>query len=53
MKGKKPIHIGYFDTKEEAHEAYCLVAKTIHGEFSNTECEPGARDLRTKLGETG
>lgn len=51
MKGKKPIHIGYFDTKEEAHEAYCRVAGSIHGEFSSTECKPCARDLRTKLGD--
>lgn len=26
-------HIGRFDTEEEAHEAYCTVAKDIHGSF--------------------
>jgi hypothetical protein len=28
-------HIGYFDTAEEAYEAYCEVANRCHGEFVN------------------
>ena len=29
--------IGYFKTKEEAHEAYCKAAKELHGEFFRIE----------------
>jgi len=28
-------HIGTFNTAKEAHEAYCLKAKELHGEFFN------------------
>lgn len=35
MKNKKTIHVGYFDDKQEAHEAYCEASKRIHGEFGN------------------
>ena len=31
----KAIHIGVFDTKEEAYEAYCQAARELHGEFAN------------------
>jgi hypothetical protein len=32
---KKQINIGYFKTKEEAYEAYCVACVKYHGEFSN------------------
>lgn len=32
---KKIVHLGVFNTPEEAHKAYCKAAKEIHGEFFN------------------
>lgn len=31
----KVIHLGVFDTAEEAHKSYCEGAKKYHGEFAN------------------
>jgi hypothetical protein len=33
----KKIHLGYYDTPEEAHAAYCEASKKYHGEFGRTE----------------
>lgn len=30
---KKRIHLGYFDTAEQAHKAYCSASMKLHGEF--------------------
>lgn len=33
---KKTV-IGFYDSPEDAHAAYCVAAKKMHGEFANTE----------------
>lgn len=33
-KDGKRIHIGHYATKEEAHEAYCVVAEKLFGKFA-------------------
>lgn len=33
----KAKHLGYFDTPEEAHKAYCEASERLHGEFGRTE----------------
>jgi hypothetical protein len=40
---KKVIHLGMFDTPEQAHEAYCKAAQEKHGEFWNPGDEPSHR----------
>lgn len=40
MKGKRTIHLGYFDSREAAYSAYCSAAIDLHGDFSNTQCRP-------------
>lgn len=32
--GKKRVHLGYFQTKEEVYAAYCAAAPKYHGEFA-------------------
>lgn len=36
MRDSKEQHLGYFDTPEEAHSAYCKASKEIHGEYGFT-----------------
>ena len=33
---RKQIHLGYFDTPEEAHAAYCAASEALHREFGRT-----------------
>ncbi len=33
--GKKTIYLGFFNSPQEAHAAYCEGAKKIHGKFAN------------------
>lgn len=33
----KGLHLGFFDDKYEAHEAYCRASKLYHGEFSRVD----------------
>jgi hypothetical protein len=35
MSDGKTVHLGRFDTPEEAHQAYCEAAKELYGEFAN------------------
>ena len=41
----KSIHLGLFDTPEEAHAAYCKVFRQQHGEFACTEHTKVPSDL--------
>lgn len=34
---KKCIRLGYYNTPEEAHDAYCEASKKYHGEFGRVE----------------
>jgi hypothetical protein len=37
MVNYKSTHLGYFDTAEAAHAAYCEAAKRLHGAFARTK----------------
>lgn len=36
MLNGKNKHLGYYDTPEAGHAAYCKAASELHGEFANT-----------------
>jgi hypothetical protein len=33
---KKQFHLGFYDTAEEAHRAYCEASERLHGKFGGT-----------------
>jgi len=35
VRPARRVHIGYYDTAEDAHKAYCDAADLLHGEFKN------------------
>lgn len=35
-KAGKHIHVGHFETAEDAHRAYCVAAAMLHGEYART-----------------
>ncbi len=39
-KNRKCVYLGLFNTKREAHAAYCEAAKSIYGLHANTESAP-------------
>jgi hypothetical protein len=48
-RGSQSPHLGYFNTAEEAHAAYCEAARLYHGKFANSGAEGSIESFRPPI----